>query len=118
MDDEAAVRQMTKTTLENYGYQVVTAICGLTGITTFVEHRKEIQLLVSDTDMPIMSGLAALNVIRKMSPEIPIIIASGSKHDSASYQRIDATHLTVLDKPYTIEQLLRTVAKALNSVVL
>ena len=118
MDDEAAVRQMTKTTLENYGYQVVTAICGLTGITTFVEHRKEIQLLVSDTDMPIMSGLAALNVIRKMSPEIPIIIASGSKHDSASYQRIDATHLTGLDKPYTIEQLLRTVAKALNSVVL
>ena len=114
MDDEAAVRQMTQTTLENFGYQVVTAICGLTGITTFVEHRQEIKLLVSDTDMPIMGGLAAINVIQKIAPEIPIIIASGSKHDPDSYKRINTKHLTALDKPYTVEQLLRTVAKALN----
>jgi len=115
MDDEAVVRQMTKTTLENYGYQVVTAISGLDGITTFQEHRQAIKLVVSDTDMPIMGGLAALHIIQKLEPKIPVIIASGGKHDAASYQRIDTTHLTTLDKPYTVEQLLQAVAKALNS---
>jgi two-component system cell cycle sensor histidine kinase/response regulator CckA len=116
MDDEATVRQMTKTTLENYGYQVVTAISGLDGLTLFQEYRQEIKLLVSDTDMPIMSGLAALHIIQKLEPEIPMIIASGGKQDPASYKQINATHLTVLDKPYTVEQLLQTVARALNSV--
>ena len=115
MDDEAVVRQMTKTTLENYGYQVVTAISGLDGITTFQEHRHAIKLVVSDTDMPIMGGLAALHIIQKLEPKIPVIIASGGKHDTTSYKRIDATHLITLDKPYTVEQLLQAVAKALNS---
>ena len=35
MDDEATVRQLTQTTLQNYGYRVVTAMSGLDGITTF-----------------------------------------------------------------------------------
>ncbi len=39
MDDEEAVRELIKTTLENYGYRVVTALNGLHGIACFEEHK-------------------------------------------------------------------------------
>ncbi len=115
MDDEATVRQLVKTTLESYGYRVVTAMSGLDGITTFEENKDTIKLLISDTDMPFMDGLTAIRAMQKIKLEFPIIIASGGKAEPNQYKRIDDTYLTLLEKPYTVEQLLRTVAKALNS---
>ena len=50
MDDEVTVRQLAQTTLQNYGYRVVTATSGLDGITIFEQYKEEIKILVSDTD--------------------------------------------------------------------
>ena len=114
MDDEQTIRQLTKATLENYGYRVLTAMSGLDGITTFEEHREKIKLLISDTDMPFTDAAAVLGAIQKLKPGIPIIIASGSKHDPERFQRVDKTYLTFLSKPYTVEQLLAVAAGALS----
>ncbi|MEI9960799.1 MAG: response regulator [Limisphaerales bacterium] len=114
MDDEATVRQLVKTTLESYGYQVVTAMSGLDGITTFEENKEKIRLLISDTDMPFMDGLTAIRAMQKIKANFPIIIASGGKAEPGQYQRIDTARLTLLAKPYTVEQLLQTVAKVIN----
>jgi two-component system, cell cycle sensor histidine kinase and response regulator CckA len=110
MDDEATVRQLAQTTLQNYGYRVVTAVSGLDGITTFEQYKQDIKLLLSDTDMPLLDGIAAIRAIQKSRPEIPIIITSGNQHDKKQLERIDTAHLAFLEKPYTIEQLLQAVA--------
>ena len=115
MDDEATVRQLTQTMLQNYGYRVMTAMSGLDGITTFEEHKDEIKLLVSDTDMPLLDGIVAIRAIQKMKPEIPVIITSGNCRDEEQLNRIDTTHLTVLEKPYTVEQLLNAVTEGIGS---
>jgi two-component system cell cycle sensor histidine kinase/response regulator CckA len=114
MDDEASVRQLTQTTLQNYGYRVVTAMSGLDGITTFDEYKDEIKLLVSDTDMPLLDGIVAIRAIQKLKPEIPIIIASGIRYDKDQFTRIDTSHLTTLEKPYTVKQILNAVAERIN----
>lgn len=114
MDDEATVRQLTQTTLQNYGYRVVTAMSGLDGITAFEEHKDEIKLLVSDTDMPFLDGIVAIRAIQKLKPEIPVIITSDNQRDEDQLKRIDTNHLTILEKPYTVEQLLNAVAKGVN----
>jgi len=114
MDDEDGVRQLTKTTLENYGYQVVTAMNGLQGMTCFEEHKREIAVLVSDTDMPILDGIVTIRAIQQLKPDLPIILASGGKNDTSRLQRIDTTHVTTLGKPFTVEQLLNAIAKAMN----
>jgi signal transduction histidine kinase/CheY-like chemotaxis protein len=111
MDDEATVRQLTQTTLQNYGYRVVTAMSGLDGITTFEEYKHEIKLLVSDTDMPLLNGIIAIRAIQKINPNIPIIITSGNQREEDELKHIDTTHLAILEKPYTVEQLLNAVAK-------
>ncbi len=115
MDDEATVRQLTQTTLQNYGYRVVTAMSGLDGITTFEEYKEEIKLLVSDTDMPFLDGIVAIRAIQKLKPEIPVIITSGNQRDDGQLKRINTTHLTILEKPYTVEQLLNAVDKGINA---
>lgn len=114
MDDEATVRRLTKTALQNYGYRVLTAMSGLDGITTFDAHKDEIKLLVSDTDMPVMNGIVAIRAIQKLKPEIPVIITSGVDRDQEQLASIDRTHLTILQKPYTVEQILGAVAKGIN----
>jgi signal transduction histidine kinase/CheY-like chemotaxis protein len=116
MDDEATVRQLAQTTLQNYGYRVLTAMSGLDGITTFEEHKAEIELLVSDTDMPLLDGIVAIRAIQKIKPEIPVIITSGAQRDEDQLKSIDTTHLTILEKPYTVEQLLNAAASAINQL--
>jgi CheY-like chemotaxis protein len=114
IDDEETVRELTKTTLESYGYRVVTAQDGLQGIARFRENQNEIKLLVTDTDMPYMDGLGAIRAIKELKPDIPVIIASGIKRDTSEFQQTDSIHLKGLAKPYSIDQLLMAVAMGLQ----
>jgi two-component system, cell cycle sensor histidine kinase and response regulator CckA len=108
MDDEEAVRELAKTVLENYGYRVLTALNGLEGIARFEEHRHDIKLIVSDTDMPFMDGLTAIRSIQQSKPDLPVIIASGNKCATEFLAR--GNHLFNLGKPYSVEALLTAVA--------
>jgi len=115
IEDEEALLELTKETLENYGYQVVTAQSGAQGIARFEEFRENIKLVLADTDMAQMSGLAAARILREMRPDLPVIIASGSHHGPEELALIEAGHLKRLEKPFSLEQLLVTVAQTLQS---
>jgi len=117
MDDEATVRQLTQTTLQNCGYRVLTATSGFDGVTTFDAHKDEIKILVSDTDMPVMNGIVAIQAIQRLKPGIPVIITSGVERDKEQLASIDTRRLTILQKPYTVEQIVSAVAKELQSTV-
>ena len=65
--------------------------------------------------MPLLDGIVAIRAIRKLKPEIPVIITSGTRCDKDQLQRIDTTHLTTLEKPYTVEQLLNAVADGIRN---
>jgi len=114
IEDEEAVRELTKTSLENFGYRVVVAHNGVQGIARFREYRDKIRVVVSDTDMPEMNGLTAVRSIKEIRPDLPVIIASGSKHSPEELRLIEAEHVTKLEKPYSLEQLLVGVATAIH----
>jgi PAS domain S-box-containing protein len=115
MDDEQAVRELIKTSLENYGYRVIAAPNGLLGITCFEAYMNEIKTVVSDTDMPFVDGLIALRSIQKLKPDVPIVIASGGQGIADRLPRIDDTYLTMLNKPFTVDQLLTAVASGIEN---
>ncbi|HEX3718906.1 MAG TPA: response regulator [Verrucomicrobiae bacterium] len=114
IEDEEAVRELTKTTLETYNYRVVTAQDGEQGITRFKEHSREIRVLVTDTDMPYLDGMGAVHAIKQMRPDIPVIIASGSKYDTEQVLRIKREHCFNLGKPFSADQLLLAVGMAIQ----
>jgi two-component system, cell cycle sensor histidine kinase and response regulator CckA len=115
IEDEEAVRELTKTTLESYGYRVVTAQNGVQGIARFEEHKHNVRALVTDTDMPYLDGMGAIQAIKEMRPDLPVIIASASKRDTEQMRKMDIQHLTNLGKPFSLEQLLIAVGMAIES---
>jgi hypothetical protein len=114
IDDEEAVRELTKTMLETYGYRVVTSQDGVQGIDRFKEYQNEIRLLLTDTEMPYLDGMGAIRAIKELKPDIPVIIASGSKGDTEQLRRTDIKHLRTLAKPYRLDQLLLAVGAAIR----
>jgi PAS domain S-box-containing protein len=116
MDDEEAVREMTKSALESYGYRVVTALNGLHGIACFEEHKEDIRLIVSDSDMPYLDGISAICSMQQLKPGTPAIIASGATHDPAQLRRLDPRSFANLGKPFSMKDLLASVARMLAAV--
>jgi PAS domain S-box-containing protein len=116
IDDEAAVRQITRATLEAYGYKVMTASDGAEGIEVFAENQRDIKAVITDMMMPVMDGKAAIVAIRKIRPDVRIIAVSGlagkEKLASPSDEKVQA----FLTKPYTAENLLKALAAALRRV--
>jgi two-component system, cell cycle sensor histidine kinase and response regulator CckA len=115
VEDEEAVRELIKTTLENYGYTVVTAQNGVQGISLFEEHKRKVRALITDTDMPYLDGMAAIDAIKALRPDLPVIIASGSQRSAEQLRKIDVEHLTNLGKPFSVDQLLIAVGMVVHN---
>jgi len=114
VDDEVSVRELGKSTLANYGYRLLTAGNGLEAIACFELHKHEIRLIVMDADMPYLDGISALRRIRKIAPNVPVIIASASSYDTSYVSKL--ANVITLAKPYGIEDLVRGAAQALGNM--
>jgi CheY-like chemotaxis protein len=115
VDDERSILELGKHTLENYGYRLLTAANGLEAVACFDLHKDEIALLVMDTDMPYLDGISALHRIRKIAPDVPVILASATDSDTAHLSQPKLSRVMTLKKPYGVEDLVRGAAQALSS---
>jgi PAS domain S-box-containing protein len=114
VDDEGSVRQITKQTLEAFGYRVVLACDGVEAIAAFARDGAEIAAVITDMMMPVMDGPATIQVLRKMNADLPIIAASGL---STSNRVTEVANLGVqhfLSKPYTTQRVLQVLKKVLE----
>ena len=108
VEDEDPVRQVTVRALEDAGYRTVTAADGAQAVAVFAAHEDEVALVVTDMMMPVMDGAATIAVLRDLRADLPVVAVSGL-YDGA---RPDTAHRLV--KPFTIDELLRAVADALD----
>ncbi len=113
VDDEASIREVAKTTLEAYGYRVITAADGTEALSVYAKQGDEIDLVLTDMMMPYLDGLGTIKALERMNPRVRVIAASGlhsqqrlSKSDSPTIQGF-------IPKPFTAERLL----VALNEVL-
>src|SRR6185295_15629238 len=56
VDDEAAVREIAKITLESHGYRVIEAVDGDQAVKMYDKQKQDIRLVISDMEMPVMNG--------------------------------------------------------------
>jgi len=115
VDDEAAIRDITKTSLETYNYRALTASDGIEAIALYAEHRQEISVVLTDMMMPSMDGATTIRTLRKIEPHVKIVAVSGlvSKDKLAQVASIGVK--TFLPKPYTTKELLTTLHEVLSS---
>jgi two-component system cell cycle sensor histidine kinase/response regulator CckA len=113
VDDEEAIRVLTKKALEAFGYNVVTAADGAQAVATCAREWGKIMLMVTDLSMPIMDGAAAIRAVRLVDPRIKIIACSGLDNQ----HRSDPENLRAdafMQKPFTAEELLRVIRGVLD----
>ncbi|MDJ0694462.1 hybrid sensor histidine kinase/response regulator [Mastigocoleus sp. MO_188.B34] len=115
VDDAISLRQTLSLTLQKYGYQVIQAQNGVEALEQ-LQKNPNIQLVVSDLEMPRMNGFELLSNIRQ-SPEfikIPVIILSsrsGDKHRQLA-QNLGAT--AYLTKPYLEHEFIAKADELIN----
>jgi PAS domain S-box-containing protein len=114
IDDEAAIREIAKETLQAHGYNAITASDGAEGIALFAENKKDIKVVITDIMMPVMDGTAAIIALKRISPDVKIIAASGLTAKGQIMSPSDPNVQAFLTKPYTAEKLFKTLAEALK----
>ncbi len=77
VDDEAAILAIMRATLENYGYNVVTAASGPEAIARLGSSSPAVDLVIADLDMPFMDG--STTILALPAPRLKAIIVSGSQ---------------------------------------
>jgi len=113
VDDEVSVRLIMRTTLENFGFRVSTASDGAEAIALFRNPAGHFDLALVDMQMPGLDGGKTIVALRHLRPDLPIVGASGL---ATSENREHAAANGVghfLDKPFSVETLIRTVHAAM-----
>ncbi len=114
VDDEAAVREVVRQALLEFGYQVITCIGGAEALAVFRERRRDIHLVLTDLMMPEMDGIGLVRALRAIDPLVRIIGLTGVS-DKASREPMKALDLpALLAKPVTVSQLLAAVHEVLG----
>ena len=112
VDDNEVICRLNRRTLGSHGYSVDTANDGEAGwnaIVTSLNDSTSYDLVVTDNNMPQLSGVELIEKMRSAQIRLPVIMASGSIPADVRSLRIAA----VLPKPYFSDQLVQTVKKVL-----
>jgi len=114
VDDEESIREITRGTLEAFGYTVLTASDGTEALAFYADRKNEIAVVLTDMVMPFMDGPATIRALQRMNPEVKIIAASGlSAGHKAGESSLEGVKI-FLSKPYTAEKLLKALAELLG----
>lgn len=116
VEDDEAMREMARTMLLRLGYEVHAAKDGIEALETFRKHQKEIQAVVTDLSMPRMDGWETLSALRRIDPNIPVILASGH-HESLGLDRYqyEFPHI-FLPKPYKKVAMKEALERAISRI--
>ena len=115
VDDEEYIRDVTKATLEKFGYRVLTAADGTEGLALFAQHGAETAAVIADVAMPYMDGPSMVRAMRKMDPNLKMIMMSGLMNENQRSEIETLGITSVLSKPFTAENLLEELKKILCS---
>jgi signal transduction histidine kinase/CheY-like chemotaxis protein len=114
VDDEESIREITRGTLETFGYNVLTASDGTEALALYADKKNEIAVVLTDMVMPFMDGPATIRALQRMNPQVRIIAASGLGTGLHAGEGTLEGVSVFLNKPYTAEKLLKTLAEVLR----
>jgi two-component system, cell cycle sensor histidine kinase and response regulator CckA len=110
VDDEAPIREITKSSLEIYNYRVLTANDGVEALSIYAQHKQEICLVLLDMMMPTMDGLITIRTLQKINPKVKIIAISGLISNQKMTEAASLGVKAFLSKPCTAKDLLQKIA--------
>jgi CheY-like chemotaxis protein len=115
VEDESAVRSLTRVILERHGYKVLDAVNGVEALNLWREHREAVSLLLTDLVMPAgLSGQQLARQIHAEKPDLKVVFTSGYSAEIAGRELQLRSGENFLQKPFASDQLLETVRRCLD----
>lgn len=114
-EDEPIVRELVKSLLTEYGYEVIMAADGKEVVQLFSMNRDKIRLVLMDMIMPKQSGMEAADEIRQLKHDVKILFSSGYTPDFIRKRGGDEKGVELIMKPYKPMELLKKVREMLDS---
>ena len=105
VEDEESLIALGARMLEHLGFTVLTAADGLQAVELYRERGKEIDLVLMDLTMPHMDGAEAFGELRRLNPDVRVVLASGYTHEEVASRFAGKDLSGVLQKPYTLARL-------------
>ena len=100
VDDEQSVRDITREVLTDQGFNVLVAKDGREGLEIFEEHPDVIDLVLLDMTMPRMGGAETFREMRKIRPDVPVVLSSGYNEYEATNVFSEQGLAGFIQKPY------------------
>jgi CheY-like chemotaxis protein len=119
VDDEETIRLVTMQVLQRHGFVVEVAVDGIEALEIFRRDPTRFSAVLTDLMMPGMSGRKCLQEIRRLAPDLPLLVSSGLLEESAAHAvgEPSLSQLgvrTILRKPYTEAELLAALESELE----
>lgn len=114
VDDDPVLLESTGALIEHLGFQLLTAMDGVEALELYPLHRERIRCVITDLTMPRMDGWATLAALRKLDPDLPVILASGYSQTEVLASLQSERPQVFLGKPYGRQQLMEALAKVLS----
>jgi len=112
IDDDASLRRVTEYSLHSAGYQVLSAVDGKQGLASFQADSP--QVVITDIQMPGLSGYDVLQRIKKERPETIVIVVTAYSSVEKAVAAMKQGAYDYLAKPFSRDELLMVVEKAFN----
>jgi two-component system cell cycle sensor histidine kinase/response regulator CckA len=113
-DDEESIRSMGRHLLERAGFEVLTASDGGEAVDLYQRHHEVVRLVVLDMTMPHMDGEACFRELRRIAPEVRVIMTSGYNEQDVVERFVGKGLAGFVQKPYKAADLLPKIREALG----
>lgn len=107
IDDEDAVRALAARMIQRLGFQALMAEGGSNGLALADQHLADISVVLLDLTMPGMAGDRVAQELRKLRPDLPIILTTGDLESQTIAELISIPHTAYLPKPFSLDELQR-----------
>lgn len=115
VDDDEIVLEIGAKMLQALGYCTLEARNGLEAVDLFRRHSNEVKLVIMDMQMPIMDGESACYALKKINPEVMVILASGISESSLVQSLLDQGFDGFIRKPFNFRVLSENVEKIIDN---
>jgi CheY-like chemotaxis protein len=114
VDDEDMIINETSKLLETIGYSVLVAKSGKEAIKIYQENNEKIDLVILDIIMPEMGGGEAYDNLKRINPQIKVLLSSGYSIDSSATKILERGCNGFIQKPFNLIQLSRKVREVVE----
>jgi len=109
-DDETAIRNIVSSLLRRQGFEVITAVDGQEMIDRFTERAADISVLLVDLNMPRLNGVEAVQRVRHIRPNTPVLFISGYPREQVMQQfEQQPEAVDFIKKPFQADELISAV---------